>query len=80
VVNTERDINNDDGTRQYSAATYLKLAAGRSNIQVLTGAQATKIQSQTVKGQFVATGVEFVANGKTYTVPARKEVILSAGS
>lgn len=48
---------------------------------VLTGAQATKIElyDEDNDGVVTATGVSFVHNSTTFTVTARKEVILSAG-
>jgi choline dehydrogenase-like flavoprotein len=78
VSNVPRSANNLQSTRQFSATTYLPLAGGRKNINVLVGAQATKIEFKSSK-KLKATGVEFVAGGKTYFISARKEVILSAG-
>lgn len=45
--------------------------------------QVTKIvfkPDPDVHGNLIATGVEFVANGKTFTVQVSKEIILSAGT
>lgn len=74
-------VNRTTGKRAYAASTYYAYNAGRPNLVVLTGAQATKIKfsSTLVGGNVVATGVSFVSNSATYTVTARKEVILSAG-
>ena len=74
-------VNRTTGKRSYSANTYYAYNANRSNFVVLTGAQATKIafSNTTVSGNQVATGVSFVSNSVTYTVQARREVILSAG-
>ncbi len=80
VENIARSVNNADGTRQYSAVTYLRQAQNRSNLHVLTGAQVTKIAFDSNSPQnVVAKGVQFVANGQTHTVSVRKDVILSAG-
>lgn len=58
-------------------AGYLDPASERTNLVVLTGFQATKIEFSGT----TATGVTFAATaaGETYIVNAAKEVILSAG-
>jgi choline dehydrogenase-like flavoprotein len=65
----------DPGRRSYSATGYLLPNANRSNLKVLTEAMATKI----VLDGNVAAGIEFSHEGKTHTVKASKEVVLSAG-
>jgi choline dehydrogenase-like flavoprotein len=81
VSNVARAADNSNGRRQFSAVTYLALAQNRPNIQILVGAQATKIifKSSRYSNGLTATGVEFVAAGMKTVVSARKEVILSAG-
>ncbi|KAJ7443731.1 hypothetical protein FB451DRAFT_1376659 [Mycena latifolia] len=51
-----------------------------SNLIVLTGAQATKINFSKIKGQIIASSVDFVVGNQQYTVKASKEVVLSAGA
>ncbi|KAG9101000.1 hypothetical protein FS749_011083 [Ceratobasidium sp. UAMH 11750] len=82
MYNCAGSIDRATGKRSYAASTYFASSASRTNFVVLTGAQATKINfgNTTVNGNYVATGVSFVSNSVTYTVQARKEVILSAGS
>ncbi|KAG8779946.1 hypothetical protein FRC12_023673 [Ceratobasidium sp. 428] len=82
LYNCAGSINRTTGKRSYAASTYYAYNAGRSNFVVLTGAQVTKINfaNSTSGGNYVATSVSFVSNSATYTVKARKEVILSAGS
>ncbi|QRV90174.1 GMC oxidoreductase [Ceratobasidium sp. AG-Ba] len=82
LFNCAGSIDRATGKRSYAASTYFASNAGRSNFVVLTGAQATKINfaNQTTGGNYAATGVSYVSNSVTYTVKARKEVILSAGS
>ncbi|CAE6504329.1 unnamed protein product [Rhizoctonia solani] len=82
LYNCAMSVNRTTGKRAYSASTYYAYNAERSNFVVLTGGQATKINfsNTTVGGNHVATGVSFVSDSATYTVNARKEVILSAGS
>ena len=81
VSNTARAVDNSNCTRQHSAATYLQAASSRSNLFVLTGAQATKIifGSKQSNGKWVASGVQFQAGSSTYTASLSKEVIVSAG-
>lgn len=72
-----QSIDPRNATRSYSATAYLRPNLGRPNLAILTGAQATKV---VLDGGKRATGVEFVVNGTTYRVNARKEVVLSAGA
>lgn len=85
VFNTATSINRTTGRRSYSASTYYAYNAHRPNFVVLTEAQATKINFKNTAGNgkpdnIVATGVSFVHKSQTYTVKAKKEVILSAGT
>ncbi|KAG8743828.1 hypothetical protein FRC10_011376 [Ceratobasidium sp. 414] len=82
LYNCAGSIDRSTGKRSYAASTYFASSASRTNLVVLTGAQATKINfgNSTTNGNYTATGVSFVSNSVTYTVQARKEVILSAGS
>ncbi|KAG8680366.1 hypothetical protein FRC08_016360, partial [Ceratobasidium sp. 394] len=81
--NSATSVNRTTGKRSYAASTYYAYNAARSNLVVLTGAQATKINfanSTGSRGSITATGVSFVSGSTSYNVRARKEVILSAGS
>src|SRR6478609_4346204 len=62
--------------RTSSASAFLKPVAYRKNLTVITGAQVSKVN---FRGS-VATGVEWVANGRTFSASADSEVILSAGA
>ena len=66
----------DPGKRSYAATGYLRPNLKRNNLRVLTSAQATKI---TGIESGTANGVEFMHDGKKYTVNANKEVVLSTG-
>ncbi|XP_049818846.1 glucose dehydrogenase [FAD, quinone] isoform X3 [Aethina tumida] len=65
--------------RRHSAATaFLYPIIHRDNLRIITSARVTKIIiDPTTK---TAQGVEFIKRGKKYTVQAKKEVILSAGT
>ncbi|KAG8742275.1 hypothetical protein FRC11_014434 [Ceratobasidium sp. 423] len=85
VFNSATSVNRTTGRRSYAATTYYAYNAHRPNLVVLTGAQATKINfKDTANGNksenLVATGVSFVYQSQTYTVQAKKDVILSAGT
>ncbi|CAE6425509.1 unnamed protein product [Rhizoctonia solani] len=87
LYNSATAVNRTTGSRSYAANTYFAYNSERPNFVVLTEAQATKIEfeklgSATGKpgSKLTATGVSFVFNATSYTVKARKEVILSAGS
>jgi len=66
----------DKGRRASTAHAYLKPAKSRKNLTVLTHCMAEKIIFEGTR----ATGVQITRNGKTETISAAKEVILSAGS
>jgi choline dehydrogenase len=64
------------GRRASTSRAYLRPAASRPNLTVLTGAMVTRVLMK----QRRATGISFVRNGKTEQVSARREVILSGGA
>ncbi|MBE2275828.1 MAG: GMC family oxidoreductase N-terminal domain-containing protein [Rhodobacteraceae bacterium] len=65
------------GRRRNSAArAFLHPAMRRSNLQVITGAQVTRILFDGHR----ATGVEYLRDGQIFTRRARGEVILSGGA
>jgi choline dehydrogenase len=65
-----------DGFRMSAARAYLRPAMKRQNLDVITGALASRI---TFDGRR-ATGIRYSRDGQTVTVAARREVILAAGS
>jgi 4-pyridoxate dehydrogenase len=65
-----------DGYRSSSANAYLKPVRTRSNLDVETGAHATRVLLQGTR----ATGVEYVKSGRTVQVEAAREVILCGGA
>jgi choline dehydrogenase len=84
-VNGERQENgagllhfnvDENGRRASGATAFLAPIQGRKNFTLRTGAEASRVTVE--KGR--ATGVEYVQDGKTHTVHANKEVILSAGA
>ncbi|KAI0647276.1 GMC oxidoreductase [Trametes meyenii] len=66
--------------RSYSANAYYEPNTGRENLVVLTGSLVSRITFRPSSSPLVATGVDFVNDGNTHHVAARKEVILCAGT
>ncbi|KIJ28546.1 GMC oxidoreductase [Sphaerobolus stellatus SS14] len=68
-------------TRCSAFVGYILPNLGRKNLFVLTEAYSSRILLEDSKSEPVtAKGVEFIHEGKTYSVKAAKEVIVSAGS
>jgi choline dehydrogenase len=65
-----------NGLRCSTAVGYLRPARGRTNLTVLTDAQATRILFEGTR----AVGVEYRRDGTLHTVRAQKEVLLAAGA
>lgn len=74
-------MNQRRGVRWSAARGYLRPALKRSNLRVLTGAQAHRLCLETRDGGPIATGVEahFQKQGLR-KISARRQVILAAGS
>ncbi len=64
------------GVRSSASRAYLRPARGRPNLEVLTGAQATRILFEGNR----ATGVEFLRKGRVEQVRAGREVLLCGGA
>ena len=65
-----------NGLRCSTAVGYLRPARQRTNLEVRTGAQATRVLFEGAR----AVGVEFRQDGGLHTVHARREVVLAAGA
>ncbi|KAI0316269.1 alcohol oxidase [Amylostereum chailletii] len=74
-------IDPDSATRSYAATAYYHPNAHRNNLVLLPGAQVTRVLFEKADdGDLFAAGVAFVKSGQSYTVKAKREVILSAGA
>jgi choline dehydrogenase len=69
-------VNQRRGLRWSAATAFLKPALGRPNLEVITGAHATRLRFQGKR----CVGVEFVEGGATRFVGAAGEVVLAAGA
>lgn len=65
-----------NGERWTTADAFVRPIEGRENFSLITGAHATRILLEGGR----AVGVEYLADGETVEVRARKEVIVSGGS
>ena len=69
--------------RSYAANAHYAPNATRENLKVIAGAHASKIifaDAKSSGGELVASGVEFIVDGTSHTVKARKEVVVSSGT
>ncbi|KAF8993252.1 GMC oxidoreductase-domain-containing protein [Cyathus striatus] len=80
LVNSLLAIDRSSGLRSYSPIGYICNQQQKSNLHILTGAQATKVLLQKTKSGIQATGVSFNFKSQSYNVTSSREVILSAGS
>lgn len=69
-------VTHKNGERYSAAKAYLTPHRDRANLQVITGAHATRILLEGKR----AVGVEFLQAGQLRTLRARREVLLSAGA
>ncbi|THH22366.1 hypothetical protein EUX98_g8226 [Antrodiella citrinella] len=67
-------------TRSYAGSGYYAPNISRPNLLVLTGAHAAKVNLESAGDLQRAVSVDFIKDGKTFTVAAQKEIILSTGS
>ncbi|QWC20507.1 choline dehydrogenase [Halorubrum sp. 2020YC2] len=69
-------VTQKDGKRHSAADAYLKPALDRPNLTAETGAQVTEVTIEDGR----ATGVEYEQDGRTRSVGASEEVLVSAGA
>jgi choline dehydrogenase len=69
-------VTQHQGRRWSTADAFLRPAMRRANLQVLTGAQCTRVLMQHRR----AVGVEYLRDGTQQTVSATREIILAGGA
>ncbi len=69
-----------DGVRASTANAFLQPNRLRNNLHIITSAFVTQILFETRNNTVTASGIKFDRNGNTFTVNAKKEVIISAGT
>ncbi|MCA3120748.1 MAG: GMC family oxidoreductase N-terminal domain-containing protein, partial [Rhodocyclaceae bacterium] len=65
-----------NGLRSSAATSFLRMALGRPNLQVVTGARATGLQFSDRRAE----GVRYLVDGREGLAIARREVIVAAGA
>lgn len=65
-----------DGLRQSASACYLQPVIDRPNLRVVTGAYVKRVVLEGLR----ATGIEYTVRGRSFSVQANCEVILSGGA
>ncbi|MDQ0734736.1 GMC family oxidoreductase [Arthrobacter agilis] len=73
---TQTMVTQHRGSRSSTAAAYLEPARRRPNLDIRTGAHATRVLFDGIR----ATGVEYLQDGELRQVHARAEVVLCGGS
>lgn len=68
------------GRRSYAARGYYEPNAGRPKLALQLHALVSKIEFEMDGEEVRATGVQFIVNGITHTVKAKREVIVSGGT
>lgn len=74
------DVNQKRGIRWNASKAFLKPAAGRGNLTIMTGCQVKRLQfTDSAQGK-VCRGVEFIGGGKEWFAESAREVVLAAGA
>ncbi|MES2258889.1 MAG: GMC family oxidoreductase N-terminal domain-containing protein [Pseudomonadota bacterium] len=74
------EVNQKRGIRWNTAKAFLKPAASRPNLTIMTGCHVEKLVIETGERGPVCRGVIFTGGGTTYTADAQRETLLTAGA
>ena len=74
------DVNQKRGIRWNTAKAFLKPAAGRPNLEIMTGCQVRRLCTHSGPQGLVCSGVEFVGGGSEWFAESTCETILAAGA
>jgi choline dehydrogenase len=74
------DVNQKRGVRWNAAKAFLRPAARRENLTIMTGSHVRRLKIETSEQGPVCVGVEFVGGGTEWYAEATAETILSAGA
>jgi choline dehydrogenase len=74
------EVNQRRGVRLNTAKAFLKPAAQRPNLTIMTGCHVERLLIDSTEQGKVCRGVQFSGGGKMYTATARRETLLAAGA
>ena len=74
------EVNQKSGIRWNTAKAFLRTAARRGNLTIMTGCHVQKLLLTTEEGRTRCTGVEFTGGGQRWSATAHRETLLSAGA
>ncbi|KQQ88409.1 GMC family oxidoreductase [Massilia sp. Leaf139] len=74
------EVNQRRGIRLNTAKAFLKPAARRPNLTIMTGCHVERLLIETGDNGAVCRGVQFTGGGHAYTATARRETLLAAGA
>lgn len=74
------DVNQKRGIRWNAAKAFLKPAASRPNLTIMTGCQVQRLRITADEQGKRCTGVEFNGGGRAWFAESRRETVLAAGA
>jgi choline dehydrogenase len=74
------EVNQRRGIRLNTAKAFLKPAAQRPNLTIMTGCHVERLLIDDTDGEKACRGVQFTGAGRAYTATAHRETLLAAGS
>ena len=75
------DVNQKRGIRWNASKAFLRTAAKRGNLDIMTGCEVKRLlTTKDADGRLVCTGVEFVGDNQEWRAEADKETLVTAGA
>ena len=74
------EVNQRRGIRLNTAKAFLKPAAQRPNLTIMTGCHVERLLIEEGEGGKVCRGVQFTGGGRAFTATAHRETLLAAGA
>ncbi|MFC5510824.1 GMC family oxidoreductase [Massilia jejuensis] len=74
------EVNQRRGIRLNTAKAFLKPAAQRPNLTIMTGCHVERLIVETTATGAVCRGVQFTGGGRAHSASARRETLLAAGA
>ncbi|HTD05467.1 GMC family oxidoreductase [Undibacterium sp.] len=74
------DVNQKRGIRWNASKAFLRPAAARHNLTIMTGCQVQRLRMESTEQGKRCTGVEFIGGGKHWFAESERETVLAAGA